>query len=144
LRETGFLAHLTALLAVQAEALSDVGQSAAALAVIDEALARCERDEQRWCIADLLRIKGELALKQSALMRDSSPDDYFLKALDWARRQGALSLELRAAMSLARLRHQQGRPSEARDLLASVYERFGEGFETADLRAAKALLVRLG
>ena len=144
LRETGFLAHLTALLAVQAEALSDVGQSAAALAVIDEALARCERDEQRWCIADLLRIKGELALKQSALMRDSSPDDYFLKALDWARRQGALSLELRAAMSLARLRHQQGRPSEARDLLVSVYERFGEGFETADLRAAKALLVRLG
>ena len=144
LRETGFLAPLTALLAVQAEGLSDVGQTAAGLAVIDVALARCERDEQRWCIADLLRIKGELASKESISMRDSSPDEYFLKALDWARRQGALSLELRAAMSLARFRHQQGRPSEARDLLASVYDRFSEGFETADLKAAKALRVRLG
>jgi predicted ATPase/DNA-binding winged helix-turn-helix (wHTH) protein len=144
LRETGFGAHLTAFLAVQAEGLSDVGQAAAGHAVIDDALARCERDEQRWCIADLLRIKGELALKESVPIRDSSPDDYFLKALDWARRQGALSLELRAAMSLARLRHQQGRRSEARNLLASVYDRFSEGFETADLKVAKALRVRFG
>jgi predicted ATPase/DNA-binding winged helix-turn-helix (wHTH) protein len=144
LRETGFVAHLTAILAVQAEGLSDVGKVAAGLAVIDDAIARCERDEQRWCIADLLRIKGELALKESVPMRDSSPADYFLKALDWARHQGALSLELRAAMSLARLRHQQGRPSEAWNLLTSVYDRFREGFETADLKAAKALLVRLG
>jgi len=64
-----------------------------------------------------------------------------LHSLDWARRQGALSWELRTSTSLARLQHDQGgRIAEARSLLQSVYDRFSEGFETADLKTAKALL----
>jgi predicted ATPase len=67
-------------------------------------------------------------------------EGHFRQALDWARRQGALSLELRAAMSLARLLRDQGRHAEAMALLRPIYGRFTEGFETADLKAAKALL----
>jgi predicted ATPase len=63
-----------------------------------------------------------------------------LRSLDWARRQGALSWELRTSTSLARLQHDQGRTAEARSLLQSVYNRFSEGFETADLKTAKAYL----
>jgi predicted ATPase len=70
-------------------------------------------------------------------------EDHFRQALDWARRQGALSWELRCATSLARLRRDQARHEEARELLASVYDRFTEGFATADLRAAKALIDEL-
>jgi predicted ATPase len=67
-------------------------------------------------------------------------EDHFGQALDWAGRQGALSWELRAATSLARLWHNQARSDEACELLAPVYGRFTEGFDTADLKAAKALL----
>jgi predicted ATPase len=67
-------------------------------------------------------------------------EDHFRQALDWARRQGALSLELRAATSLARLWRDQGRPAEGMALLQPVYDRFTEGFDTGDLKAAKALL----
>ena len=67
-------------------------------------------------------------------------EDHFGQALDWARRQGALSWELRAATSLARLWRDQHRPKAARDILAAVYDRFTEGFETTDLKAAKLLL----
>ena len=70
-------------------------------------------------------------------------EDHFRQALDWARRQGALSWELRAATSLARLWWRQGRGKEGFELLAPVYDRFTEGFETADLRSAKALTVTL-
>jgi predicted ATPase len=67
-------------------------------------------------------------------------EGHFRQALDWARRQGALSLELRAATSLARLLCDQGRPADAMALLGPIYDRFTEGFDTADLKAAKALL----
>ena len=67
-------------------------------------------------------------------------EDHFRQALDWARRQGALSWELRTATSLARLRRDQNRSAEAIALLAPIYNRFTEGFETADLKAAKALI----
>jgi len=66
--------------------------------------------------------------------------DHFRQAVDWARRQGALSWELRATTSLAKIWHNQGRSKEARELLSAVYDRFTEGLETADLRTAKALL----
>jgi predicted ATPase len=92
----------------------------------------------------LLRIKGELVLVEGAAKAAVAAEDHFLQALDWAHRQGALSWELRAATSLARLRHQQARSTEARGFLAPVYERFTEGFETADLQAAKALLKGCG
>jgi len=73
----------------------------------------------------------------------AAAEDHFRQAIDWARRQGALSWELRAATSLARMWRDQGRSQEARELLASVYDRFTEGFDTADLKATKALLDEL-
>jgi predicted ATPase len=120
-----------------AEGLASSGQIAEGLATIEEALALCERSEERWYVAELLRIKGELVLAQGA---PQAAETHFLQALDWARRQETLSWKLRAATSLARLWRQQGRSGEARELLAPVYARFTEGFGTVDLRTAKALL----
>jgi predicted ATPase len=144
LGETRFVLRYTAFLGALVEDLIGAGQVAQALVTIDEALARSERNEERWCLAELLRIKGELALLAGAAKAAVAAEDYFLQALDWAHRQGALSWELRAATSLAGLRHQQDRTAEARAFLAPVYERFTEGFETADLKAAQALLNSCG
>ena len=87
-----------------------------------------------------MRIKAELIV--SAQGADAAPtaEAHLQDALAWTRRQGALSLELRCATDLARLWQQQGRAAPARDLLAPIYTRFTEGFDTADLEAAKALL----
>jgi predicted ATPase/DNA-binding winged helix-turn-helix (wHTH) protein len=122
-----------------AEALGRFGQIAHGLAAIERAIDHSERSEERWIIAELLRLKGELLLLQGAPGAAAAAEDHFRQALDWARRQGALSWELRAAMSLARLLHDRDRIG-ARDLLASIYDRFTEGFGTADLVAAKQLL----
>jgi predicted ATPase len=123
-----------------AEALGRAGQVSDGLAAIDEALERSERTEELWRIAELLRIKGELVLVQGASEAAAAAADHFRQALDWARRQGALSWELRAATSLARLLRNQGRSVDATALLQPVYGQFTEGFATADLKAAKALL----
>jgi predicted ATPase len=88
----------------------------------------------------LLRIKGELLLLQGAPGAAATAEDHFRQALDWARRQGALSWELRGATSLARLRRDQYRSTEAIALLAPIYNLFTEGFETANLKTAKALI----
>ena len=125
---------------VMAEALGRSGQIASGLAAIEEALAWTERTEGRWVIAELLRMKGELLLLQAAVGAAAAAEDHFRHALDWARRQGALSWELRAATSLARLWRDQGHPAQAMAFLQPVYDRFTEGFDTADLKAAKALL----
>jgi predicted ATPase len=128
----------TPFLAEIADALGRDGKAAEGLSTIDEALARSERNEERWCVAELLRIKGELILRDGA-PRTAAAEEHFLRSLDWARRQGALSWELRTCTSLARLQQDQGRIAEARSL-QSVYDRFSEGFETADLKTAKAYL----
>jgi predicted ATPase len=107
---------------------------------VDEALRLFHQSEEKWLIADLLRNRGEILLLQGAPGAVDSAAELFREALDLARRQGALSWELRAATSLARLRRDQGRSSEAAALLEPVYDRFTEGFTTADLKAAKALL----
>jgi predicted ATPase len=91
-------------------------------------------------IAELLRVKGELHLLQGAPGAAAAAENHFRQALDWARQQGALSWELRAATSLARLLRDRDRVDEARDLLAPIYDRFTEGFGTADLQAAKRLI----
>ena len=116
------------------------GQIAEGLAAAEQAIARAERTGIRWAFPESLRIKGELLLSQGATGAVIAAEDHFRQALDWARRQGALSLELRAATSLARLRNDQGGPAEAASLLQPVYDRFSEGFDTADLKVAKALL----
>jgi predicted ATPase len=87
--------------------------------------------------AELLRIKGEILLRREAVI---AAEDSFREALNVARQQEALLWELRAALTLARLRVKQGRDGEAGHLVAQVYNRFTEGFETPDLRAAKAFL----
>jgi predicted ATPase/DNA-binding winged helix-turn-helix (wHTH) protein len=130
----------TPLRAEMADALGRDGNATEALSIIDEALARSERIEERWCVAELLRIKGELVLRDGAPQAATAAEDHFLQSLEWARRQGALSWELRTSTSLARLQHDQGRIAEARSLLQSVYDRFSEGFKTADLKTAKAFL----
>jgi predicted ATPase/DNA-binding winged helix-turn-helix (wHTH) protein len=128
-----------------AEGLAAAGQVAEGLRVVDDALAWVERTEEAWCLAELLRAKGELLLRQGerAVAADAHAERCLRQALDVARRQDALSWELRTATSLARLRSRQGRIIEARTLLAPVYRRFTEGFGTADLVAAKALLASL-
>jgi predicted ATPase len=140
LRETGFASRFTAFLGVLAEGLADTGQLAEGLATIDEALARSERNEDRWCSAWLLRVKGELVLLENKPDAVAVAEGYFRQALEWARRQGALSSELRAATSLARLWRGQGRTKDARELLAPVYDRFTEGFASLDLKIAKSFM----
>jgi predicted ATPase len=107
-----------------------------------EAIARSERTEERWAMAELMRVKGELLLLQGAPGAAAAAEDHFRQALDWARQQGAF-WKLRAATSLARLLRDRDRIDEARDLLAPIYDRFTEGFGTADLRAARLLLDEL-
>ena len=123
-----------------AEGLGRAGQIAQGLETVDEALARSERNEDRWYVAELLRIKGELLLLQRKYGAAAAAEDHYQQAFGWARRQGALSWELRAATSLARLLRDQNQSTEAVALLAPIYNRFTEGFETADLKAAKALI----
>jgi predicted ATPase len=126
-----------------AEGLGKAGQIADALDAIDDAIARAERTEELWQIAELLRVKGEVVLLHDAAPQAAAAEDYFRRALDRVHRQGALSWELRAAASLARLLRDQGRPADAMALLQPVYDRFTEGFDTADLKAAKVLLESL-
>jgi predicted ATPase len=123
-----------------AEALGRAGQIADGLDAIEEAIVRSERTEERWVIAELLRIKGDLLLLQGSRSRAATAEDHYQQALSWARRQGALSWELRAATSLALLLRDHNRFTEAIALLAPIYNRFTEGFETDDLKAAKALI----
>jgi predicted ATPase/DNA-binding winged helix-turn-helix (wHTH) protein len=142
LRAAAFVQHLTTFLSYLGAGFGRVGSAPEGLAAIEEALARCEECEERWCFAELLRIKGELALQENP-ENPKPAEDEFLRALDWSRRQKALAWELRSAISLARLRKEQNRTRDAHDLLAPVYARFTEGFGTADLKAAEALLTEL-
>jgi predicted ATPase len=137
LRIGAFLGELT-------EAMGRAGQIAAGLAAIDKAMGHSERTEERWIISEFLRAKGELLLLRGGQGAAAAAENHFRRALDWAHRQGALSWELRAAASLARLWHDQDRSADAKALLQPIYDRFTEGFESFDLKAARALLDELG
>jgi predicted ATPase len=139
--EARFLPRFLPLLGEMVTCLGQAGEVGRGLEIVDEALVRCEARDELWYMAELLRIKGELAILEGAA--EVAAEGHFARALDVARRQQALSWELRAATSLARLWKDQRRIAEGRELLGSVYGRFMEGFDTADLRAAKSLLVRL-
>jgi predicted ATPase len=108
--------------------------------VIDEAMTMVKTSKESWGEAEVYRVTGEIAL---AWAKPDKAQAYFDRALAVARQQRAKSLELRAAMSLARLWRDQGKVSEARELLAPVYGWFTEGFDTRDLKEAKALLEEL-
>ena len=122
-----------------AEVYGTVGQAEEGLRVLAEARTAVPHGEGWFFEAELSRLEGELLLARSA-EHSAEAETRFRQALDIARRQEAKSLELRAATSLARLWQQQGKRQEAHDLLAPVYYWFTEGFETADLQEAKALL----
>ena len=126
-----------------ARALGGAGEVAKGLSTIEGALASCERDEEGWYLAELMRIKGELLLQDSGDQSAATADQCFSRAIEVARQQGALMWELRSATSLAGLRAQQGRHDEARQILAPVYDRFTEGFEMADLCSARTMLESL-
>ncbi|MBV8361665.1 MAG: AAA family ATPase [Deltaproteobacteria bacterium] len=129
-------------LSLLAEAYGQAGQVDTGLVLIAEALAAVEESGERRWEAEIHRLKGELLLKQ----RGSSiadAENCFQRAVKIARNQHAKSLELRATASLARLLAQQGRCDEARSMLAEIYAWFTEGFETADLKEANALLDKL-
>jgi predicted ATPase/DNA-binding winged helix-turn-helix (wHTH) protein len=116
------------------------GQIADGLPAIEEASVQSELTEERWLIAELLRIKGEILLWRGSPGGAAEAESDFRRALDLARQQGALSWELRAATSLARLLSDQDRSADAMALLRPVYDQFTEGFATADMKAAQALL----
>jgi predicted ATPase/DNA-binding winged helix-turn-helix (wHTH) protein len=126
-----------------AEAVGYAGQIAEGLVAIEEGIVRAEHNEEGWIIAELLRIKGELLLLKGGFDAAAAVEQLFRQACDEASRQEALAWELRAATSLARLLRDQSRSSEAIPCLQRVYDRFTEGFDTADLKAAKALLDEL-
>jgi len=111
-----------------------------ALTLVSEALQIVKRTGERWFLAELNRHKGQLLLRQR---HTEGAEKLYSKALDIAKEQEAKLWELRAAVSLARLRRDQGHRDEARDLLAPVYGWFTEGFDTPDLKEAKALLDEL-
>jgi predicted ATPase len=125
-----------------AEAEAEAGEIEAALASIDHAVVLTERTGQRWSEADTHRARGEILLKGDPA-NTASAEEAFLTAIAVAREQKARSFELRGAMSLARLWRDQGKRDEARDLVAPVYGLFTEGFDTLDLKQAKALLDEL-
>jgi predicted ATPase/DNA-binding winged helix-turn-helix (wHTH) protein len=140
---TGWTICYPEFMGVLAEGLAGLGQLSEALATVDQALAMADRGGERWYIAELLRIKGELLLQSAGDQSISMAEDCFHGALGVAEQQGALFWELRSALSLARLRMIQDRQDDARQTLLPVYERFTEGFETADLRAAREMLEAL-
>ena len=141
--QTGWRICNAEFLGVLAQGLAGLGQLDTALITVDKALARAEQSGERYSIPELLRIKGEVLLQQAANAGQSAGEDCLLDAIAAAREQGALFWELRAALSLARLRTNQNRQDEANQILGPVYDQFTEGFEAADLKQAKSLLEQL-
>ena len=142
LRSTGATLYEPWHLWYLAMAYAELGQPDDARRCIDDAIEKVERSKEKWCEAEVHRIAGEIALKSLAPDPEKA-EAYFEHALAVARQQQAKSWELRAAMSMARLWRDQGKPQQARELLAPVYGWFTEGFDTLDLKEAKALLEEL-
>jgi predicted ATPase len=138
----GLVGAQSGYLALLAEVNGRIGKVDEGLCILAEALSLVNENGQRHMEAELYRLKGELLLQQSP---DNQPEAEacFQQAIAIAQNQSAKSWELRAATSLARLWREQGKRQEAYDLLAPVYGWFTEGFDTADLKDAKALLDEL-
>ena len=126
-------------LSMFADCLGEVGEFEEGLELIAESLRVGERNDVRWSEAELHRVKGTLQLRRTPDVL-SAAQEAFEQAIEVARSQGAKSLELRSAVSLAGLLAGRGKQREAHDLVMPVYDWFTEGFDTPDLREAKALL----
>ena len=142
LRSTGATLYEPWHMSHLAMAYAEVGELGDARRRIDDAIEKVERSMEKWCEAEVHRSAGEIALKAPAPDTEKT-EKYFYRALTVARQQQAKSWELRAAMSLARLWRDQGKPQQAREQLAPVYGWFTEGFDTLDLKEATALLDEL-
>jgi predicted ATPase len=142
LRATGQALHVPYLCTLLADVCAHLGHLEDGLQALAEAHTLVEQHEERYWEAEVHRLRGVLLLRQPGTPQ-AEAEAWLQRALDVARRQEAKSLELRAAMSLARLWQQQGKRQEAHDLLAPVYHWFTEGFDTPDLQDARALLVEL-
>ncbi|EUB99219.1 transcriptional regulator, winged helix family [Rhizobium sp. CF080] len=138
-RDGGFRMRYPNYLTNYGEALARQGDLAGGLAAIDEAMEISESRGQVVGIPEMLRIKGNVIRFQNPAGRDEATECY-RKSIELARRDGALSWELRTAISLVKLSRERGGSDEAEDMLASAYARFQEGFSTGDLRRARALL----
>lgn len=150
LRAAGQIWMVSDFLAFLADIYLGLGRCKEGLDAITEAFALMEETGERHYEAEIYRLKGELVLRderQTGIAQDARPateaESYFQHALEISRRQEAKALELRAAMSMSRLWQQQGRQQQAHQLLSKVYAWFTEGFDTADLQDAKALLAEL-
>ena len=141
--QSGWQMGYVQFLGCLAKGLAGLGHLEEAGSKLERAIAWADHKEEGWYRAELMRLKGELVLRQSKTQLATEAEDCFRTANEIARSQGALFWEMRIALSLARLRMTQGRRDEARQLLAPVYDRFTEGFGTPDLGAAKALLDQL-
>jgi predicted ATPase len=141
-RSTGATSFVSERLPDLAKAYASLGRFDDAWRSIDEAMTAVEKTKTRWWEAEANRMAGDIAL-MSPKPDAAKAEAYFEHALAVARKQQAKSWELRAAMSMARLWRYQGKPQQARELLAPVYGWFTEGFDTLDLREAKALLDEL-
>jgi len=142
-RATGAALHVPYFCTVLADVCDRLGHSEDGLQALAEAHTLVEQQEERCWEAEISRLRGVLLLRQPGTPQ-AEAETWLQRALDVARRQEAKALELRAAMSLSRLWQQQGKQAEARALLAPVYGWFTEGFDTADLQEARALLNELG
>jgi predicted ATPase len=141
-RATGAALFVPYFYTILADVCDHLGYPEDGLQALAEAHTLVEQHEERYWEAEVCRLRGVLLLRQSETPQ-SEAEAWVQRALDLARQQQAKSLELRAAMSLSRLWQQQGKQAEARELLAPVYGWFTEGFDTADLQEARALLQEL-
>jgi len=148
-RTSGWVAWVPFYLGLLAELYGKAGQAEEGLSGLAEACEISNKRGERWCEAELYRLRGILTLQQFKFQDPTfketvvQAEAHFLKAIEIAQRQQAKSWELRATASLARLWQQQGRKDEAQRLLAEIYGWFTEGFDTKDLQEAKALLKEL-
>jgi predicted ATPase len=141
-RSTGATIYVPFVMSYFATAYARLGRHDHALDAIDKALSMVQSTKERWCEAELHRIKGELTLALPDADQ-AAAQTFFEQALGIARLQQARSWELRAATSITRLWRDQGKLQQARELLAPIYGWFTEGFDTLDLKEAKALLEEL-
>ncbi len=141
-RATGAELFVPYFYTLLADVCDHLGHPEDGLQALAEAHTLVEQHEERWWEAEVARLRGVLLLRQTGTLQ-AEAETWLQRALEVARRQEAKSLELRAAMSLARLWQQQGKRAEAHALLSPVYGWFTEGFDTADLQEAKVLLEEL-